>query len=130
MIKLNTVCFEFSFCFFRLKSYIVQVVFYTSKFYFLHFVYFNIIFRPLHIEDCVCVDKFKMDQVIRNLISNALKFTPRGGSVNVTVRKFFYGFLFFSDFIYFILFYFYFFEFFSYFNFACLFICTEYYSSL
>lgn len=32
------------------------------------------------------VDKFKMDQVIRNLISNALKFTPRGGSVCVTVR--------------------------------------------
>ena len=63
---------------------------------------FHYIYRPLHIEDCVCVDKFKMDQVIRNLISNALKFTPRGGSVNVTVRKFFYGFLFFSDFIYFI----------------------------
>lgn len=31
------------------------------------------------------VDKFKMDQVIRNLISNALKFTPSGGSVSVTV---------------------------------------------
>ena len=31
------------------------------------------------------VDKFKMDQVIRNLISNALKFTPTGGSVSVTV---------------------------------------------
>ena len=41
----------------------------------------------MHSEDCMYVDKFKMDQVIRNLISNALKFTPRGGSVCVTVRR-------------------------------------------
>ena len=41
---------------------------------------------PLLPDDAIFADKFKMDQVIRNLISNALKFTPRGGSVCVTVR--------------------------------------------
>ena len=34
-------------------------------------------------SDTMFVDKFKMDQVIRNLISNSLKFTPQGGTVTV-----------------------------------------------
>jgi signal transduction histidine kinase len=42
---------------------------------------------PLMPEDVLFADKFKMDQVIRNLMSNALKFTPRGGSV--TIKAFF-----------------------------------------
>jgi signal transduction histidine kinase/CheY-like chemotaxis protein len=34
-------------------------------------------------DDTVHIDRFKMDQVIRNVISNALKFTPAGGRVDI-----------------------------------------------
>jgi len=33
----------------------------------------------------VTADKHKLAQVIRNLVSNALKFTPAGGTVDVVV---------------------------------------------
>jgi signal transduction histidine kinase len=39
--------------------------------------------RLLLPTDSIFADKFKMDQVIRNLISNALKFTPERGHVTV-----------------------------------------------
>lgn len=35
----------------------------------------------------VCVDKHKFAQVVRNLISNALKFTPPEGSITVTISR-------------------------------------------
>jgi signal transduction histidine kinase len=39
-------------------------------------------------SDYINVDPYKMNQVIGNLISNAIKFTPSGQSVTVKARKF------------------------------------------
>ena len=38
-------------------------------------------------NDYITVDENKMSQVIRNLVSNAIKFTPSGRSVTVKIRK-------------------------------------------
>jgi signal transduction histidine kinase len=43
----------------------------------------DMISLSLQPHDSIFGDKFKMDQVIRNIISNALKFTPREGCVTV-----------------------------------------------
>jgi signal transduction histidine kinase len=41
----------------------------------------------LHLEDRINVDVHKMNQVIRNVISNAIKFTPQGDSITIRARK-------------------------------------------
>lgn len=41
-----------------------------------------------HLSNCyVLIDPDKLDMVIFNLLSNAFKFTPRGGEISVTVKK-------------------------------------------
>ena len=40
---------------------------------------------PIYHHESVLIDKFKMDQVVRNLISNAVKFTPKGGNINIKI---------------------------------------------
>jgi hypothetical protein len=41
---------------------------------------------PLHPADILHADKQKIEQVLRNLVSNSLKFTPEGGKVTVCMK--------------------------------------------
>ena len=42
--------------------------------------------RVLQQHDMISIDKRKMNQILRYLISNAIRFTPRGGSVTVRAK--------------------------------------------
>ncbi|MGC8954944.1 MAG: ATP-binding protein [Fervidobacterium sp.] len=45
------------------------------------------IFIDENISGCLIIDIVRINQVIYNLVSNAIKFTPAGGSVKVSIKK-------------------------------------------
>lgn len=47
---------------------------------------FNIFIRTIQ-EENIYADSVRLNQVLLNLLSNALKFTPEGGSISVTVSQ-------------------------------------------
>ncbi len=47
---------------------------------------FNIFIRKIQ-EENIYADSVRLNQVLLNLLSNALKFTPEGGDITVTVSQ-------------------------------------------
>lgn len=47
----------------------------------------NFVFQTPEDVDCIRVDRLRFSQIFFNLLSNAAKFTPTGGTVEFTGRK-------------------------------------------
>ena len=47
----------------------------------------NFVFRMESHVDCICVDRLRYSQIFFNLLSNAAKFTPTGGTVEFTSER-------------------------------------------